>query len=243
MISKATIKLIQSLQHKKYRQKYHLFVAEGLKTVATIMAAERFELHSLYASDGLVDHGQLNKYDPIYTSKEVLSRASLLQSRSEVLALFHLPDLVLDVGSAVIYLDDVQDPGNLGAILRIADWYGLDTVIRSPASADFYSPKVVQASMGSIAGLDLLTCSLDELKLGAHRCIACDLDGSEHVGLEEGGAFCLFVGNEGNGLSDKAKALTPLTLTIGGASGRLAESLNAAMATAIACDRIRGNRC
>ena len=158
MISKNQIKLIRSLELKKNRRRENLFVAEGPKVVGDLLQAG-YVPHSIFSTTVQPD-AQL-------ITDEELRRISFLQHPQEVLALFHIPEQSSDIShqpsSLALALDGVQDPGNVGTIIRIADWFGIDTIYCSPDTADVYNPKVVQATMGSIAHVHIIYCDLLEL--------------------------------------------------------------------------------
>ena len=154
MLTKSNIKLLQSLRLKKYRQKYNIFLVEGHKSVVSLFNQSKFIITQIYAtSDWHRNHG-IPAYDEITTISENtdLKKISDHKSTPEVIATVQLPNLKNKLFPNIeraIYLDDVQDPGNVGTIIRIADWFGIDTVIRSEGSADFFSGKVIQSCMGS----------------------------------------------------------------------------------------------
>lgn len=246
MVSKSSIKLLQSLKLKKHRQKYHLFVAEGDKTIRTLLSHGTYDLHQLYAiSSWSANHNtRVTTREAIICTKEELKKLSSLKSSPDVLGVFKYkvtsPELISSFQSA-IYLDDLQDPGNVGTVIRIADWYGVDCVIRSAESADFYNPKVVQASMGSIGHVKLIT--LDKLQL------AKELSGWHIVGAamsNEGASrdqqpkTCLVIGNEGRGMSEEVMQQLTHQIHIPGVAGKQADSLNAAISTGILAQHIWG---
>ena len=183
MVSKSSIKFVQSLKLKKFRQKYNLFVVEGEKSVRSLLSQDPSGLHQLFAISSWLESIDTRVNPRLVESctKEELKKLSLLTNPLDVLALWKMPEHdieELEKAKKVIYLDDVQDPGNMGTIIRIADWYGVDYVIRSIDSADFYNPKVVQATMGSIGHAGLLTMSKDDFgaKLSIFHKIGADLD-------------------------------------------------------------------
>jgi len=143
-----------------------------------------------------------------------------------------------------IYLDDVQDPGNVGTIIRIADWYGIDTVIRSAGSADYFSAKVIQSCMGSFANMNLYTCSQMALTDQANGIpiIVAAMSGDPLHQVSPAEKFILVMGNEGQGISQLLMRNAQQTITIAGADGRIADSLNVSVATGIICDRLCINR-
>ncbi len=225
MISKATIKRIHSLETKKHRAEEGLFVAEGMKVVEEL-SREHHPVEVYYGEDA--------------------NRASLLQHPQGVLALFRTDifDAMKPSSSLRLMLDSVQDPGNVGTIVRIADWFGIDHIYCSRDTADVFSPKVVQASMGAIARVKVeygdLTTILDSLPSGMPiYCTA--LDGSNIYEEELGTEGVIVVGNEGKGISEDVlrRATKRLFVPPYPISRRAIESLNVAVATAIVCAEFR----
>ena len=236
MISKNQIKLIRSLEMKKNRKSEQLFVAEGPKVVDDLLQAG-FLPHSIFSTSLWPDSQQI--------TEEELRRISFLQHPQEVLALFHIPEtsgsLPLPT-SLALALDGVQDPGNVGTIIRIADWFGIDTVYCSPDTADVYNPKVVQATMGSIAHVHIIYCDLLEL----FRQVSCPvygtlLDGKNIYEQELSAKGIIVMGNEGNGISQAVREHITHRLLIPNyhTGDHTAESLNVAIATAITCAEFR----
>ena len=147
MLSKSQIKLIASLKQKKFRRQHKLFVAEGIKTIEELLNSE-FKLHQLYTITnqfGVPDHLQTS-----ITPKQ-LDQISFLKTPSTALALFEIREFkIIEHDDLVVALDGIQDPGNLGTIIRLCDWYGVKYLICSKETVDCYNPKVVQATMGSL---------------------------------------------------------------------------------------------
>lgn len=239
MVSKSSIKFVQSLKLKKYRQKYNLFVVEGDKSVRSLLSQDPSSLHQLYAMSSWLDtlDTRVNPRLVESCTKEELKKLSLLTNPLDALALWKMPKSNQEGwqdAKRVIYLDDVQDPGNMGSIIRIADWYGVDYVIRSIDSADFYNPKVVQATMGSIGHVGLFTMSKEDLgaKLSDFYKIGADLTGTANV-KTKAERLCLVIGNEGHGISPGILSILDERILISGSPNRIAESLNAAVASGI----------
>ena len=240
MISNASTKLIQSLKHKKFRQKYDLFIVEGSKSIAPILQQKSLLIKQIWHVEG-VDF-DLSAQSPLLYEVDAaqLKKVTQLVSPPDAIALVHLPEHppIADISlSSCIYLDGVQDPGNVGAIIRIADWYGIDMVIRSPASADFYSNKVVQSTMGSISNVLLYTLDHETLLTLSPKIIASDMQGDSTWRPSDHEHVCLVIGNEGDGISTNLMEQAYQVATIPGADSRVAESLNAAISCAILCDR------
>ena len=249
MISKNQIKFIKQLELKKYRQREGLFVAEGPKVVGDLMT--RYRPTAVYATD---DYTPPCAAEVQRISDDELRKVSFLQHPQQVVALFPLPSHQMLPPSAsttelTLALDGVQDPGNLGTIIRIADWFGINRIVCSEETADAWNPKVVQATMGSIARVDIsytdLAAWIDQLPEGT-PVYGTLLDGDDIYAqeLSEGGV--IIMGNEGKGLTEKVRRRVTRRLLIPSyRKDDTAESLNVAIATAIVCSefRRRGNVC
>lgn len=246
MIGKNTIKWVHSLEMKKNRRNEGLFVAEGPKVVGDLMS--RYRPHQIFATNewlSSASHSILPaEVTPMEVSDDELRRLSFLQHPQQVLAVFRLPDeanleKTVPLDKLTLMLDGVQDPGNLGTIIRIADWFGIDAVICSPETADAYNPKVVQATMGSLGRVNviyaplrpLLTSLPDDMPIYGTL-----LDGKDIYKSELSSNGIIIMGNEGNGISaDIRKLVTRPLLIPRFRQGESAESLNVAVATAITC--------
>ena len=244
MISKNQVKYIHQLEQKKYRKREGLFVAEGTKVVGDLLKYHKPE--ALFATD------EWKAPDGIsYTivTEEELRRISFLQHPQQVLGLFPIPPQTTATnfgGALVLALDGVQDPGNLGTIIRIADWFGIETIICSEDTADAWNPKVIQATMGSIARVNIIyTNLLDFLDtLPPDFPIYGTLLNGENIytqPLSEEGL--IIMGNEGNGISEAVRTKINRKLLIPDFhQGETADSLNVAIATAITCSEFRRRR-
>lgn len=232
MISKADIKLIQSLKQKKYRKEHALFVAEGDKIIQDLLP--KSTLHCLYKTKNslLKEHGEdIDDRD--------MKKISFLKTPTSSFALFKIPladiDTVKD-NELNLVLENIQDPGNLGTIIRIADWYGIKNIICSIGTVDAYNPKVVQATMGSISAVNIHYTELESFfnERSNSKIYGALLNGKnihkENL-IQEG---YIVIGNEGNGISEAIIKKVNSALTIPQFGG--GESLNAAVATAIICD-------
>jgi TrmH family RNA methyltransferase len=234
MISKNQIKLIRSLELKKNRRRENLFVAEGPKVVSDLLQAG-YVPHSIFSTT--------ERPDAQLITEEELRRISFLQHPQEVLALFEIPtansqQLTANSQQLSLALDGVQDPGNVGTIIRIADWFGIDTIYCSPDTTDIYNPKVVQATMGSIAHVHIIYCDL--LELFAHcQCPVYGtlLEGKNIYEQPLSADGIIVMGNEGNGISEAVRQRITHRLFIPNydTGDHTAESLNVAIATAITC--------
>ncbi len=245
MISKAKIKWIHSLEMKKFRNESGLFLAEGPKLVGDLLPLLR--CHFLAAtSSWLKRHPDCQAEELAELSEEELSRASIQQHPQEVLAVFYIPRHQLEVrqleGQLSLALDGVQDPGNLGTIIRIADWFGIEDILCSKDSADAFNPKCIQASMGAIGRVRLHYVNLPEFLQQVQAPIfGTFLDGEDiyHKNLPAKGIIVM--GNEGNGISPEVAALVSDKLFIPRfPANRIgSESLNVSTATAIVCAEFR----
>ena len=249
ILSKNKLKYIRSLKTSKFRQKYNNFVVEGFKSIHDFFQANTFELECLVLtkevlnSIDLIPYNNLNLTKIFLATEEDLGFISNLTTPSKILAVFQRNSCsckeVLETSDAVFYLDDVQDPGNVGTIIRIADWFGIRGVIRSKNAADFYTPKVVQASMGSFNNVKLATVNeIEELRALGHQILALDMDGENINSFKFPSKSILVMGNEGNGVSEEMLRLSSLRLSINGSEDRIAESLNVAISAGIVAQKI-----
>ena len=235
MLTKAQAKYIQNLGHKKLRENEKLFVAEGPKLVLELLDEPSMTIHSCYATEAFLDaHPQLEKM--VAVSELELQRISFMSTPNQVVALFYKPVFTKPTSfrkQVSLMLDTIQDPGNLGSIVRTADWFGVKTIICSKDSADVFNPKVVQSTMGSIARVQVLYEDLrsfiEENDLPA--VYATTLKGKsvfEMTPLKEG---MILIGNESKGINTDLLEQASGTITIP-RKGKT-ESLNAAIATGI----------
>ena len=235
MITKNQQKLIRQLELKKYRKREGIFVAEGPKVVGDLM--KTYEVHSLYATDDWPGPAHYRVTD------DELRRLSFLQHPQQVIGLFALPQAEAPAAPTglSLALDGVQDPGNLGTIIRIADWFGIETIYCSEDTADAWSPKVVQATMGSIARVHIIYCDLIPLLTATTLPVyGTLLDGNNIYSQPLSQDGIIVMGNEGNGISQPIRALIKHRLLIPDFhQGETADSLNVAIATAITCSEFR----
>ena len=235
MLSKNQIKYVRQLEQKKFRKRDGVFVAEGPKVVGDLLRAG-FEPVQLFAIREWANEGQ--KVQEV--TDEELRKISFLQHPQQVLGVFPLPHPAaesLPTGTLSLALDGVQDPGNLGTIIRIADWFGITRIFCSPDTADAWNPKVVQATMGSIAHVSIVYTELSSLLSGTSMPIyGTLLDGKNIYQQELAAEGVIVMGNEGKGISAAIRQLVTQPLLIPCFnSGETAESLNVAIATAITC--------
>lgn len=231
-LSKNQLKTITSLNQKKYRTAHHLFVAEGTKIVAEFLNSN-FELEHLFCVDNSI-YKNLEKVTEI--SETELKKISTLVTPNNVLALFKIPSIVPPIKSGLIVaLDDINDPGNLGAIIRLCDWFGVDQLICSINTVDCYNQKVVQSSMGSLARISIIYTDLVAYLQNSSLPKYATLMNGENVyksNLPKNAV--LILGNEANGISNSILKIITNTISIP-RFGLLkqTESLNVATATAI----------
>jgi RNA methyltransferase, TrmH family len=240
MLVKSQVKYIQSLGHKKFREAEGAFVAEGPKLVGELLRSKNVELLHLFAvkewvEEQLPRESLALKISPVVLQKKELERVSFLATPNEVLAVFKKPSFAPPALEARISLalDDIQDPGNLGTMLRIADWFGLEQIICSEETADVFNPKVVQATMGSIVRVQVLYVDLKQF-FSQYRDIplyATVLDGETLFGFPKTDHGIILIGNESKGINGALHPFIKHRITIP-RKGH-AESLNAAVAAGI----------
>ena len=241
MISKNQIKYIRQLEQKKFRKRENCFVAEGPKVVGDLM--KRYQPKAIFATRAWLDGAGIGSQATEITDEE-LRRISFLQNPQQVLALFFIPSTIFYQPSTLsLALDSVQDPGNLGTIIRIADWFGIDTIYCSEDTADAYNPKVVQATMGSLAHVHIIYCDLLQLFDAlppSYPVYGTLLDGDDIYQQPLSQKGIIVMGNEGNGISEAVRQRVTRRLLIPNFhQGESAESLNVAIATAITCSEFR----
>ena len=247
MLSKNKIKYIHSLELKKNRKKEGVFVAEGHKLVGDLLP--HFHCRLILATNTwLKEHHDIQADEIIEITSEELVKASLLKTPQDVLAIFEQPqyNYTTDVikNSLCLALDDIQDPGNLGTIIRLADWFGIEHIFCSQGTADVYNPKTVQATMGAIGRVRVHYVDLPQMLSavkGKVPVYGTFLDGENMYGKELSKNGIIVMGNEGNGISDECAAHIGERLFIPNyPAGRpTSESLNVSTATAIICAEFR----
>ena len=239
MLVKSQVKYIQNLGHKKFRDADGVFVAEGPKIVNELLESDILQLVQCFATESwLIAHERTvkNKEKLFFKIDEKeLERISFHGTPNQVLAIFTKPvfDQNTETAGLTLLLDAIQDPGNLGTIIRTADWFGLKRLICSPDTADVFNQKVVQSAMGSIIRVEVIYADLTEytrLNPGI-PVFASSLDGEDlHEKIRVTDAF-LLMGNESKGISPVLQSLATRRIRIPGKGG--AESLNVAVATGI----------
>lgn len=243
-ITVAEIKWVQSLQQKKYRQLEGMFVVEGAKAMKELAASDWPVQFYWVTETFLKEHPEAAKWSPapLVVNQQSLERASGLQSNEEGLAVVpfrNWPRFNRAEGEWVLALDQVRDPGNLGTIIRIADWYGISQIIVSPDSVELYNPKVIQASMGSFLRVAVHEKGLaavfaedpDAAVIGAY------LDGANIHNATLPSEGYLLMGSESHGISEPLGRFVKQRLSIPKFGS--AESLNVGVATALMLDAVR----
>lgn len=242
MLGKTKIKYIQSLGQKKPRDVENLFIAEGPKIVAELLSAGNGPVQEIYAVKEWIQEyaGAVKNIDPVEVTADELGKISQLTTPNQVLAVVSKPAIPsIDTKDTLsLVLDAIQDPGNLGTIIRIADWFGISQVICSKDCADLYNPKVVQSTMGSIARVKVLYTDLAEWLpvQGPVRIYAAALEGQDIAAIKKPQEGIIIIGNESKGISAEVMEFADEKITIR-RKGK-AESLNAAVATGIILSHI-----
>ncbi|WP_250433070.1 TrmH family RNA methyltransferase [Hanstruepera flava] len=239
MISKNQIKLIQSLKQKKFRNEYQLFVAEGIKTITELLASH-FDLHQLYVTESC----NIDANNKAIISETELKKISFLKTPNKALAVFKMPEILpIDHYGLIVALDDVRDPGNLGTIIRLCDWFGIRDLVCSSETVDCYNPKVVQATMGSITRVNITYTNLEQVfSENDSQVFGAFMDGKNvyQYNLPQKGVLVL--GNEANGISRSIERLVTERISIPRfGSLQATESLNVATATAILLSEFKRN--
>ena len=248
MLSKSLQKQISALENKKQRKESGLFVAEGGKTVLDLMAAGLKADKLIATSEWLEQHGRVSGAEVIEVSNDEMRRISFQQTPQGIMGIFRQPQHKLDTSAPerelCLALDNVQDPGNLGTIIRIADWFGIENIFCSIGTADIYNPKTVQATMGAIGRVKVhytdLPTLLATIKDKAPL-YGTFLDGEDIYQKELKNKGLIIMGNEGNGISKECGAhITERLFIPNYPIGReTSESLNVSVATAIICSEFR----
>jgi len=250
MISRHQIEYIRSLAHKKDREKAGCFVAEGEKLVADLLKTDLSPLEIYYTGEGIPAFGPLTEAgNAIRLSDKEMGRISAFKNPSSVLALFSIPEAG-SVGEDSfrglnIVLDGIQDPGNLGTIVRMADWFGISNIFCSHECADLYNPKCVQSTMGALARVRVHYLDLNVLLKEAARfhvpVFGTYMEGENLFAIELPVQALVVMGNEGKGISRELIPLLTKKISIPAypAGSRQLESLNVAVSASIVCAEFR----
>lgn len=250
MLSKAKIKLVSSLKMKKYRDEESLFFVEGVKISEELLRSEVRVRFVVALPEWLeANRGLLRGVECIEVREEELARISALKHPQRVLVVAEKPaapgpdqlSLSYHASAPALLLDGLQDPGNLGTILRLCDWFGIPTIFASPDTADLYNPKVIQASMGSFLRVQMIYTSLPDLlqTAGNQALYGTFMDGQSIYETQFEKNAWIVMGNEGNGISDELSRLIKHRITIPAQPSSGAESLNVSIATAITLSEFR----
>ena len=240
-ISKNQFKLITSLSQKKYRQKHKLFIAEGIKVVQEILNSS-FEIETLFCTEDFIT--DISNEKIVRISENDLKKISNLKTPNKVLGLFKIPaEKPLNNHGLIIALDAINDPGNLGTIIRLCDWFGIVTLVCSKQTVDCYNQKVVQASMGSLTRVSIYYKSLSVyLKETNLPTFIADMNGENVYKTNLPKEGILIMGNEANGVSAEIKKeiMNKISIPRFG-DAQETESLNVATATAILLSEFKRN--
>ncbi|BCY27482.1 TrmH family RNA methyltransferase [Flavobacterium okayamense] len=244
MLSKNQIKLITSLTQKKYRKQHQLFIAEGKKVIDELLQSN-FELESLFVTNDklftTISESKINAITP-----NELKKISVLTTANDCLAVFKIKMPIASenkIEGLVLALDDIRDPGNVGTIIRLCDWFGIETLLCSEGTVDVYNPKVVQATMGSISRVNVVYTNLEKVLKGTTLPIfGTFMDGENIYNEELPKEGIIVMGNEANGISEAIQNLVIQKIAIP-RFGKLqqTESLNVATATAIILSEFKRN--
>ncbi|MFI3282021.1 MAG: RNA methyltransferase [Rikenellaceae bacterium] len=239
-MTKSEIQLVRSLHDKSARTQNGLFLAEGEKLISEIIESPLC-IRRIYATDAKLQGDNVEHISP----KE-MERISTLKSANNSVAVVEIPRYEIDIeamrGKLILALDNVQNPGNLGTIIRLADWFGIEDIVCSPTTADLYNPKVVQATMGAITRVRVhytpLVPFLTECQMTIYGTL---LDGENIYTQPLSSQGVIVMGNEGRGLSEEVISLIdkPLYIPPFPADRNSSESLNVAIATAVVCSEFR----
>lgn len=241
MLSKNDAKYIQSLQHKKGRKEERAFIAEGVKLVDELLLST-FSVKKIFATPEWIAKNKVTYANIVEVNEQELKRISLLQTPHRVLAIVEQknqsPQISLK-GQFTLLLDGIQDPGNLGTIIRIADWFGIKNIICSNDTAELYNPKVIQSTMGSFLRVNIVYKDvlpwLETVPVPVYGAVLNGKSINDAVPVKEG---ILIIGNEGNGIKKELLPFIQQPVTIPKSGG--AESLNAAIATGIIVSHLLG---
>ena len=242
MISKNQIKQVKALHLKKFRDEEKLFIAEGIKVVNEIINTNPEIIHDLFVTESYLQgnsNALLNsKVEYTTVSEEDLKKISTQSQPNNALAVcYYFEDTVQETDfnkTFSFYLDDIRDPGNLGTILRMADWFGIEEIFCSKQSTDLYNPKTIQAAMGAFLRVKVHYCDLYEIAKKDILVYGAVLNG-ENIYKTELKNGLIIIGNEANGINEKNFKFITNPITIPSATSSDTESLNAAMATSIIC--------
>jgi len=230
------------LDKKKFRQKYNLFLVEGNKTITELFKSN-FKIKEIFSTDPQkLDRGDV----PLtHISDNELKKISFLQNPKDSVAVCYLnEEKKLDDGNLQLVLDGIQDPGNMGTIIRLADWFGIEQIICSKDTVDFYNPKVIMASMGSFTRVNIVYTDLTEyLSQTENVNIGTDMEGENIYSFRKPEKMNLILGNEGNGMRPETERLLEKSVMIPRfGQSQSTESLNVSMAAGIILGQLFSER-
>ncbi len=237
MLSKSQIKLITSLKQKKYRQQHGFFVVEGVKTIKELLQSN-LVLHKLYAKESF----NIDAKDEVIISDSDLKRISFLTTPNQALAVFKIPDpKPINNSGLIVALDAIRDPGNLGTIIRLCDWFGVKELICSKETVDCFNPKVIQATMGSITRVNVSYIDLVPFIEDSETTVfGAFMEGEKVYNKKLPKNGILVMGNEANGVSKEVEAVITEKISIPRFGNiQATESLNVATAAAILLSEFR----
>jgi TrmH family RNA methyltransferase len=233
-------KYVRSLHLRKHRQKYDKFIAEGPKVCKEFLICKAYSIEYIFALPEWIDSNKtiLGPYsEVIYPVKgKELDQISLLKTPNQVLVVLSTQQQLKGESQWSLFLDRIRDPGNMGTMIRIADWYGITSVMATPDSVDFYNPKVVQGAMGSHNRVALSSFTKESLTTAARPIYGLILGGDNIRDMDSASSGIIAIGNESQGLDPEIISRLDYRCTIPSRGG--AESLNAAIACGIACERL-----
>lgn len=232
MLTAHKIKVLQSLDRRKYRQKYNLFLVEGNKTIRELFGSG-FEVREIFTKtpqEFTNCNITVNEIDD-----QQLRKISFLQNPKDSVAVCMLKENSTEKSGFNLILDGIQDPGNMGTIIRLADWFGISQIICSEDTVDFYNPKVIQSSMGSFTRVNIIYTDLEFfLKESENFAVGTDMDGTSIYNFDFPEKINLVLGNEGNGMRANIEKLLAKKVTIPRfGESRATESLNVSVAAGI----------
>lgn len=240
MISKSNAKFIKSLQLKKYRKVEQAFLVEGAKSVLETLKSDFEVLAAATTVNFLNDNDELSQVNTIYevNERELSALGTFKSNNTALLVVKMKPNVPFSIKKGfTLALDDINDPGNLGAIIRIANWYGIQNIVASEDTVDLYNPKVIAASKGSFNRVNLYYTDLEKyLKTENKPTFGALMEGESIHNIQLPDTGIIVMGNEANGISSKIQEYIHHKVTI--PKFGQAESLNVAMATAIICDNV-----
>ncbi len=238
MLTAHTIKVLQSLDKKKFRQKYNLFLVEGNKIISELPDSN-FKIKEIFSTNPQNLNFKDTKIHQI--AENELKKISFLQNPKDSVAVCEINQDVQSADKDIqLVLDGIQDPGNLGTIIRLADWFGIEQIICSEDTVDFYNPKVIQATMGSFTRVNVVYYNLvNYLSTTQNTNVGTDMDGENIYSFKKPGKINLILGNEGNGMREETEKLLQAKISIPRfGKSQSTESLNVSMAAGIILGQI-----